>query len=64
MKKTSYTKNISIAPVFKKQIAEELDTTTQTVHCALLYFNNSVLAHKIRARAKELLIAEAEKITS
>lgn len=62
MKKTSHTKKILIAPYFKNQIAEELDTTTQTVHTALTYFNNSVLAHKIRARAKELLMAEADNI--
>ena len=62
MKKTSHTKKISIPIEFKKQLATEFNVSRQTVHCALLYFNNSELAKKIRIRAKELLVAEAEKI--
>lgn len=53
---------IELPANFKKEIAKELGTTVQTVHTALCYFNNSLLAVEIRKRAKELLIAEAEKI--
>ena len=55
-------KKINIASDFKKKIAEEFRTSVQTVHTALCYFNNSDTAVKIRLRAKELLIEEANKI--
>jgi hypothetical protein len=55
-------KRIKIAADFKKQIADEFETTNQTVHTALSYFNNSELAVKIRLRAKALLLEEANKI--
>jgi hypothetical protein len=46
----------------KKQIAKELNTSLTTVQLSLDYYNNSELAKKIRQRAKEILIAEVEKI--
>jgi len=45
-----------------KQIAAELKCTKQTVHTATHYFNNSPKAQAIRRRAKELLLAEANKV--
>lgn len=53
---------ILIHPDFKNQIAKEFKTTTQTIQTSLSYFNNSELAQKIRTRAKELLLQEAEKV--
>lgn len=53
---------IKIHSSHKKQIALELETTTQTVLTAIKYFNNSPLAKRIRQRAKELLNIEASKI--
>lgn len=55
-------KKIEIPSAFKKEIAKELNTSVQTVHTSLLFFNNSPLARKIRLKAKELLINEANKI--
>jgi len=55
-------RKIIIASEHKKQIAKELETTLQTVHTALCYFNNSDLAVSIRKQAKALLIYEANKI--
>lgn len=54
---------IRIAPEFKTQIAEEFDTSKQNVMMALKDYNQSELAKKIRARAKELLLKEANDIT-
>lgn len=45
-----------------KVLAEELEVTTQTVRMALGYVYNSPIAQKIRKRAKELLIEEANKV--
>lgn len=53
---------IELPPSFKKKIATDLNTTVQTVHTSLCYFNNSELAVEIRKRAKELLLQEASKI--
>ncbi len=53
---------IRIAPEFKTQMALEFNTSKQNVKTALDYYNNSDLAKKIRVRAKELLLNEAEKI--
>ena len=53
---------IELPASFKKKIATELNTSVQTVHTALCYFNNSELAVEIRKRAKELLVEEADKI--
>ena len=53
---------IELPASFKKKIATELNTTVQTVHTSLCYFNNSDLAVLIRKRAKELLVEEANKI--
>ncbi|MDC1285221.1 hypothetical protein N8Z33_00880 [Flavobacteriaceae bacterium] len=64
MENTTHTKKILINSKFKKILAKEFNTTRQTVHTALTYFNNSRLAEKIRTRAKEFLVAEAEKIES
>lgn len=54
---------IRIAPEFKTQMAKEFDTSKQNVMMALKDYNQSELAKKIRARAKELLIEEANKVT-
>jgi hypothetical protein len=53
---------IRIAPEFKTQMALEFNTSKQNVMMALKDYNQSDLAKKIRSRAKELLIIEAEKI--
>lgn len=55
-------KEILIESYLKQQIAEELETTTQTVRLALKYVNNSKLGKSIRRRAKELLELEAKEI--
>ena len=62
MKKTGSLQKINITSQAKQQLAAEFKCSMQTVYCALLYFNNSKLAQMIRARAKELLIEEANKI--
>ncbi len=54
---------IRIAPEFKSQMAEEFNTSKQNVKMALDYYNNSDLAKKVRARAKELLQNEANQVT-
>ena len=54
---------IRIAPEFKTQMANEFDTSKQNVMMALKDYNQSELAKKIRARAKELLLQEANKVT-
>lgn len=54
---------IRIAPEFKTQMAKEFKTSKQNVMMALKDYNQSDLAKKIRARAKELLIQEANNIT-
>lgn len=54
---------IRIAPEFKTQMAKEFETSKQNVKTALDYYNNSELAKKIRARAKQLLLEEANKVT-
>ncbi len=53
---------IRIHPEFKAQIAKEFNTSKQNVKTALDYYNNSDLAKKIRERAKNLLIEEANKV--
>ena len=54
---------IRIAPEFKTQIATEFNTSKQNVMMALKDYNQSDLAKKIRARAKELLLKEANNVT-
>lgn len=54
---------IRIAPEFKTQMAEEFETSKQNVMMALKDYNQSELAKRIRARAKDLLQEEANKIT-
>lgn len=54
---------IRIAPEFKTQMATEFNTSKQNVKMALDYYNQSELAKKIRARAKQLLQEEANKVT-
>ena len=54
---------IRIAPEFKTQMAKEFETSKQNVMMALKDYNQSELAKKIRARAKELLQNEANSIT-
>lgn len=58
----SNTKKILIHPDLTRIIQHEFRTTWQTVNAAKQYYNNSALAKKIRARAKELLLEEAAKI--
>jgi transposase len=53
---------IKISSIQKKEIANELGTSLTTVQLSLDYYNNSDLAKQIRQRAKQLLIAEADKI--
>ena len=53
---------IKIAPEFKTQMAKEFNTSKQNVMMALKDYNQSELAQKIRARAKELLQNEANKV--
>ncbi|MEO6176978.1 MAG: hypothetical protein ABIP27_17630 [Flavobacterium circumlabens] len=54
---------IRIAPEFKTQMAKEFNTSKQNVKMALDYYNNSELAKKVRARAKELLLTESNNVT-
>jgi hypothetical protein len=54
---------IRIAPEFKTEMSKEFHTSKQNVKMALDYYNNSELAKKIRARAKELLLKEANNVT-
>lgn len=53
---------ILLHPELKSQIAQEFKTTNQTVLTSLSYFNNSQKAQDIRKRAKDLLLAEANKV--
>ncbi|MBS7232843.1 hypothetical protein KHA90_17630 [Flavobacterium psychroterrae] len=53
---------IRIAPEFKTQMAKEFKTSKQNVKMALDYYNNSELAKKVRARAKELLLKEGNNV--
>lgn len=53
---------ILIHPDLKNDIAKEFKTSNQNVLTSLSYFNNSQKAQAIRKRAKELLLAEAEKV--
>ncbi len=59
----SYPSPIELPYLFKEQIATEFDCHVQTVRMALIWYNNSQLAEKIRSRAKELLLEEAKKIS-
>lgn len=54
---------IRIAPEFKNQMAQEFNTSKQNVMMALKGYNHSELAKKVRARAKELLLNEANQVT-
>ena len=64
--KTNSCKNkdmkILLHPDLKNDIAKEFNTSNQNVLTSLSYFNNSKKAQAIRKRAKELLLAEAEKV--
>jgi hypothetical protein len=55
---------IEIAASHKKELVHKFRTTGTTVQQSLDYYNNSELAKRIRAGAKVLLVAEAEKIES
>lgn len=54
--------NITISSTHKNQLAKEFNTSKQSVMMSLRYVFNSDQAKAIRARAKELLIEEADKI--
>ena len=64
MKKNNTPKveRIYLASYYKNKLADEFETTKQTVQLALDHYNNSELAKAIRRRAKELLKNEIEKI--
>ena len=53
---------IFISSKHKTLLAEEFNTSITTVQKALDHYNNSKLAKNIRRRAKELMLAEIEKI--
>lgn len=53
---------IEISSKLKKDLVKEFDVSLTTVQLSLNFFNNSDLAKRIRSRAKELLLIEAEKI--
>ncbi|HZW63601.1 MAG TPA: hypothetical protein VFF15_08175 [Flavobacteriaceae bacterium] len=53
---------IIISSTHKNQLAQEFNTSKQSVLMSLRYVFNSPQAKKIRERAKELLIEEASKI--
>lgn len=55
-------KKIRVHPAIKKEIAEELKVTYQTVTMSLEYVFNSEKAKQIRQRAKQSLIKESKKI--
>ena len=54
---------IEISPKLKKQLTQEFDKSSQAIQMSLDYVFNSDNAKKIRIRAKELLIEEANKIS-
>jgi uncharacterized protein (DUF433 family) len=54
---------ISLGQEHHKEIKKAFpDVSRQTIYAALSYFNNSETAQAIRAKAKELLQAEIEKL--
>lgn len=53
---------IEIPSKYKKQLAEEFETSLQSVQMSLRYVFNSETAEQIRLRAKEMLQEEIEKI--
>lgn len=55
-------KKIRIDIELKKQISKELSISLQSVRMSLDYVFNSDNAKKVRKRAKELLIKEANNI--
>lgn len=55
-------KKIRVHPAIKKEIAEELKVTYQTVTMSLEYVFNSEKAKQIRQRAKQSLIKESKKV--
>ena len=55
-------KKINLHPDLKNKIALEFKVSSQTVDMSLKYVFNSKKAKKIRARAKEMLQEEINKI--
>lgn len=53
---------IEISSKHKNRLAAEFNTSKTSVQMSLSYVFDSVQAKKIRQRAKELLLAEAEKV--
>ena len=53
---------IQISSKLKKDLVKEFNISLTTVQLSLNFTNNSDLAKRIRNRAKELLLIEAEKI--
>lgn len=55
-------KRINIADKHRDILVSEFNISRQTVYNAVRYFTESALADKIRKRAKELLIQEADEV--
>lgn len=55
-------KTIQICSKWKKDLKFEFDTSLVTVQLSLDYTNNSLLAMKIRDKAKEMLKNEIKRI--
>lgn len=55
-------KKILLHPKLKRKIADELNLSSQSVDMSLCYTFNSENAIQVRARAKELLLEEVQKI--
>ena len=62
MKKTKLPQPIRVHSDVKKEIAKELNVTTQTVRMASGYERHSKLSKRIRSLCKEKLIKEAKII--
>jgi len=62
MKKNDTNKRIYVAPKLKNILTQEFGTSKVAVNNALNGITNSYLAKQIRKRAKELMLAEIEKI--
>lgn len=55
-------KRINISSKHRRMLEIEFKVSNQTVRNALRYFTESELANKIRKRAKELLMQEADEV--
>ncbi|EKB61437.1 hypothetical protein [Bergeyella zoohelcum] len=55
-------REIRIAPAIKKELASEFKVSYQTIDMTMKYIFNSETSKKIRKRAKEKLLEEANNI--